>query len=43
MFEMWHGLQNETFLKANMHATNVEDLRKYFVKDALEMIVHDVG
>ena len=25
-----------------MHATHMEDLRKYFAKDALEMIVPDV-
>ena len=34
--------ENETSLKAHMHATHIEDLRKYFAKDALEMIVHDV-
>ena len=33
---------NETSLKADMHATHIEDLRKYFAKDTLEMIVHDV-
>ena len=34
--------ENETSLKAHMHAIPLEDLRKYFAKDALEIIVHDV-
>ena len=34
--------ENETSLKAHMHAIHLEDLRKYFAKDTLEMIVHDV-